>query len=722
MGIKKFKADLSPNKFKLKLFTHCLTTVISTLTTFPALAQITPDNTLGNSPSEVNSQSLNNLSIEGGVKNQSNLFHSFQEFNVNNGQKVIFANPQDVNNIITRITGNNTSNINGILGVNGLANLFFINPNGIIFGKDARLDVKGSFIGSTAESLIFSDDNIYSTVQPNNPALLKINVPLGLQYGNNPAVIQLKQANLEVKPGKTLGLIGGNINLDNAVIKAPGGTIQLGGLLASGTVNFNNDLIYFSFPDNVKLGDVSLINKSNIDVIAGGGGDILVNANNLSLNNSSFRAGIKDGLGNKDITAGDISINAKENINIDKDSNIRNILELNSLGNGGKIDIKTNNLFLKDSNILTNTGSVGKAGDITVEATNKLEVISSPQNIALGIRGRKGIFSRVERNGTGNGGNITVNASDIILSGIGGIDSGTSGLGNGGKVFIKGDRLKVIEGAAVSANTANFGNAGEISIKASEFIEVSNKISDSQFANLTGPPGGIVVDVRPRGRGNGGKISLETARLTVRDGAIIVAGSRGGGNAGDVNIIATELIEVTGRTKNDRNMYTSQIGTALQENSKGKQGGNLFLETKNLIVSDGAEIDVSTNNSGDSGNLTVIATESIVLQGLFEGIPSRLQAQVDKSGSGKGGDILVKTRNITLADGAQISAANLGKGTSGNVDILAGDAIDIAGSTVALEKLDIRTSEFVKDKTGKLFPSGIFSSFSRNRECRRFEY
>ncbi len=59
--------------------------------TFPALAQITPDNTLGNSPSEVNSQGLNNLSIEGGVKNQSNLFHSFQKFNVDNEQRVIFA-------------------------------------------------------------------------------------------------------------------------------------------------------------------------------------------------------------------------------------------------------------------------------------------------------------------------------------------------------------------------------------------------------------------------------------------------------------------------------------------------------------------------------------------------------------------------------------------------------------------------------------------------------
>jgi filamentous hemagglutinin family protein len=703
LSLKKLKSTF----LYLSLF-WSITTAISTLITSPALAQITPDTTLDNSPSKVNSQGLNNLLIEGGVKNQNNLFHSFQEFNINDRQQVFFANPQGIDNIITRITGNNPSNINGVLGVNGLANLFFINPNGIIFGKGSRLDVNGSFIGATAESINFSEGNIFSAVEPKNPALLKVNVPLGLQYGNNPAAIQLKEANLQVKPGRTLSLIGGNVSLENSTLKAPGGTIQLGGLLASGTVNLN-DLKSFSFPENVKLADVSLTNKSNIDVIASGGGDIFVNANNFSLNNSSFRAGIKDRLGDREAVAGDIYINATENINIDQDSNIRNILELNSLGSGGKIDIKTNNFFLKDSNILTNTGSIGDAGNITIEGANNLEVISSPKNIALGIRGRKGIFSRVERNGTGNGGNITVKAPDITLSGVGGVSSGNSGFGNGGKVFIESDRLKVIEGATVSANTVGSGNAGEILIKASEFIEVSNKISDSQFANLLGPPGGIVVDVRPQGSGNGGKISLETTRLTIKDGALVVAGSRGGGNAGDINIRATELIEVTGRSKNDRNMYTSQIGTALQENSTGKQGGNLFLETKNLIVSNGAEIDVSTNNSGKGGDLTVIASESVFLGGLYEGIPSRLQSQVDKNGSGTGGDILVQTGIINLKNGAQISAANLGKGNSGNVNIFA-DEINIAGSTLALEKLDIRTSEFVTDDTGNLFPSGIFSS------------
>ncbi|MEO0844147.1 MAG: filamentous hemagglutinin N-terminal domain-containing protein, partial [Cyanobacteria bacterium J06643_5] len=116
---KQLKIILSLKKLKLTLFylsSFCsITTAISTFVNLPASAQITPDTTLGNSPSKVNSQSLNNLVIEGGVRNQSNLFHSFQEFNINNRQQVFFTNPQGINNIITRITGNNPSNINGVL-------------------------------------------------------------------------------------------------------------------------------------------------------------------------------------------------------------------------------------------------------------------------------------------------------------------------------------------------------------------------------------------------------------------------------------------------------------------------------------------------------------------------------------------------------------------------------------------------------------------------------
>ncbi len=688
---------LSLTKLKLALL------YFSLLIVSPALAQVIPDNTLENSPSKVNSQNLTNVLIEGGVRNQNNLFHSFQEFNVNSGQQIRFANPQDVNNIITRITGNNPSNINGVLGVNGLANLFLINPKGIIFGKDSSLDINGSFIASTAESVIFSDGN-FSAVEPNNPALLKINVPLGLQLGKNAKPIQLQQANLEVKSGQALGLIGGNVNLENTTLKAPGGTIKLGGLLAEGTINLNN-LQSFGFPEDVKLADISLNNQSDIDVMDAGGGSIFVDANNFYLNNSNLRAGIKTGLGNTDAAAGNIDINAEGDINLNQNSNINNILEPNSIGEGGKIDIRANNFFLKDSNILTDTESSGNAGDLTVIAENTLEIISSPINITLGGEGRKGLSSRTEDNATGNGGNITINARDVTVSGIGGINSSTTSFGNAGNTIINAEKLNILEGAAVLSNTEKLGNAGEILIKASEFIEISNKLSDSRFANFRRPPGGIIADVRRGGTGNGGKITLETARLTVKEGAFITTDTKGRGNGGNITIKATELVEVVGFGDTPN----TQIVTEVRNNAAGK-GGNVSIETKKLIVANGGRINVGTSGSGDSGNLNLKATESIVLQGISDNNPSNIIAQVGITSNANGGNIIIETKNLTIQNGNQISASNLGRGNSGNIRIQATGEININGTFLTTESSERLVSESSQDGNLFLYPSGIFSS------------
>ena len=68
--------------------------------------------------------------IDGGAARGSNLFHSFSDFNVNAGQPVYFTNPVDIENILSRVTGNSISNIEDVLGVDGNANLFLLNPNG----------------------------------------------------------------------------------------------------------------------------------------------------------------------------------------------------------------------------------------------------------------------------------------------------------------------------------------------------------------------------------------------------------------------------------------------------------------------------------------------------------------------------------------------------------------------------------------------------------------
>ncbi|OLT63572.1 hypothetical protein BJP37_29995 [Moorena bouillonii PNG] len=192
----------------------------------PTLAQIIPDSTLGDENSQVTpNQTIRGAVadlIEGGAIRDSNLFHSFLEFNVGNGQRVYFANPDGITNILTRVTGSNLSQILGTLGVNGSANLFLLNPNGIGFGANSRLDVAGSFVASTADSAVFDNGFNFSASDPNAPPLLTINIPTGLQYGSNPGSVNVIGATLGIDTGQTMALLGGEVNLNGATVEVPG--------------------------------------------------------------------------------------------------------------------------------------------------------------------------------------------------------------------------------------------------------------------------------------------------------------------------------------------------------------------------------------------------------------------------------------------------------------------------------------------------------------------
>ena len=134
------------------------------LTPGAVTAQIIPDRTLGGENSRVirnrMTRGIRSDLINGGARRGSALFHSLREFNVPRGRGTYFVIPDGVRDIFTRITGKNPSRIFGTLGVIknpslgtlGNANLFLINPNGLIFYKDARLDMNGSFLGTTASS------------------------------------------------------------------------------------------------------------------------------------------------------------------------------------------------------------------------------------------------------------------------------------------------------------------------------------------------------------------------------------------------------------------------------------------------------------------------------------------------------------------------------------------------------------------------------------------
>jgi filamentous hemagglutinin family protein len=194
----------------------------------PAQAQITPDATLGTEASIVdrNVQIRGALGdrIRGGALRGANHFHSLSDFNVAGDQRVYFSNETSVENIITRVTGGNRSDIFGKLGVDGNANLFLINPNGIVFGQNAQLDIAGSFWAGTSDRVIFSNGESFGTTNPGVPALIEVNIPIGLQMGKNAPNIVRNDANLAT--GKDLRLTGSEV-ISNGALSAPQGQVSV---------------------------------------------------------------------------------------------------------------------------------------------------------------------------------------------------------------------------------------------------------------------------------------------------------------------------------------------------------------------------------------------------------------------------------------------------------------------------------------------------------------
>jgi len=236
-----------------------------------ALSQITPDGTLGNENSTVISTGAVDR-INGGATRGANLFHSFRDFNVGNRRSAYFTNPPGIENILSRVTGANSSSILGTLGVTGgNANLFLINPKGVIFGSNARLDVRGSFVGTTANAIELANGDVFNASAgerlPNQLLNVNPNAFLFNQIAAQPTIKNQSRSGLEVNPGRSLLLLGGNVSLDGGILQAPGGRVELGGLAGAGTVGLNGDgnSLSLSFPSEIARANVSLTNGALVD-------------------------------------------------------------------------------------------------------------------------------------------------------------------------------------------------------------------------------------------------------------------------------------------------------------------------------------------------------------------------------------------------------------------------------------------------------------------------
>jgi filamentous hemagglutinin family protein len=595
-----------------------------------ALAQIIPDSTLGSENSTVRSTGLVDQ-IDGGATRGANLFHSFQEFNIGNGRSAFFSNSPGIENILSRVTGANPSNILGTLGVSGSnANLFLINSNGIIFGQNARLDMGSSFVATTANAIAFpggGEFSLTSAVSPND-SLLTVN-PSALLFNSIAAQptnsIEIR-GTLAVDENQSLLLVGGNvsptatstgkISIQGGSLNAPGGRVELGGLLGVGTVGLNidgNDL-RLSFPNGITRTDVSLTNETQVNVHAAGGGSIIVNAQNLNLTGGSqLQAGINSPLGLPESKAGDIEIIASDTISFDGvgsnglSSGVFSTVERGAIGSGGNINITTESLSLTNGAVVSaETFAQGDGGSIRITASDTLSFDG------LGSNGlSSGLLTGTRTPANGEGGDITLTTNVLRLANGAVLSARTWNPYSGGNITVDTNNLELSGGGQLLTTAYSSGAAGNITVNATDDITISGSdpTFNERFVEQADPSkldqadaaSGVFADtIQIPGldpTGEGGNLRITTEQLIVREGGKVAVSTEGSGEAGDLWVQADSIrLDTAARLEAE---------TRSQQPDSPEGQGNITLLSQELVLRGGSNITTNATNTATGGNITI---------------------------------------------------------------------------------------------------------------------
>ncbi|AKG19937.1 two-partner secretion domain-containing protein [Calothrix sp. 336/3] len=679
-------------------------------TAFPVISAsaqtIIPDKTLPNA-SQV-TQNNNTLVITGGTQAGNNLFHSFQNFSIPENLTGYFNNALNVENIISRVTGKNISNINGIIRANGQANLFLINPQGIVFGEKATLNIGGSFLATTATSLKFADGKEFSTVISSEKPLLSVSTPLGLQFGKNPEKITNASISplidpitgdiikdddgtnvfggLQVALGKTIALVGGDIAFPGGLATVFSGRIDLGSVGDNSFVNIakNGNSWQLSYPGVVNYRDIQFSNFGNLTSYEGG--SIQVTGGNISLLSQAYI--LSKTLSNQN--AADIKIDANKLTLLDG-AEIYSITSEENKQNAADIKIDVNKLtLLNGGRILSSTSGDGNTGKINVTARDSIEARG-------GFIGEtwfpSGILTEVFKDAKGNAGSIQITTN----------------------------QLKIFAGAQISTTTFGKGNAGDMVVNAKDItISGSATNPDGSLYKEDGLAfsSGLYTAAEESSSGKGGNLLVVGDRLRLTNGGILQTATFSSGDAGNLTVKMYQLVEISG--KDAENIFPSGFFAASGGitgviagiiTATGK-GGNILLKTKELRVFDGAALAVGTinpNNQKGAGNLQINA-QKITLNNR-----GRLVAE---TASGQGGninitvkDLLLLRRNSQISTSAGVVDAG---GDGGNITINAKSGFIVAAP---LENSDIIANAF----TGKggaviIEAKNIFNLTPRTRQ------
>lgn len=646
----------------------------------------------------------------------SNLFHSFRQFNLNTGEIATFQSGANIQNILARVTGG-ASSIDGLIKTQGSsANLFLINPRGIVFGANARLDVGGSFVATTADSLKFPDGTEFSATNPQSAPLLAMNITPGLQYGPRQGTIS-NAGQLTVAAGKSLTLLGSTVT-NTGTLTAPGGRVEV-------------------------LGDrVALLGRSSIDVSAvGGGGTVLIGgdfqgkgsvpnaAQTVVAPTVSIRAdAIATGNGGTVIIWSDKSTRFYGNISARGG---------NEGGNGGFIEVSGKEAL--DYNGTVDAGaSRGTPGTFLLDPTN-IEIVAN--NGDTSNLGTVDEFSDPNLNG-----NVTrLNVSAINNATFDVVLQATNNITFSAPIDIErqGVKLTADAGNNLFVNANILTNSGNITLRAENGVFVAGATIDS---NKTDSPVESFVAIGGRRLVSINNDSLIRSRVTntsttkadtgaiaivSREGSVLIDNSEisttnlGGGVAGDVLITAKETVSLSNTTRifSTGNQGRILIGqsrfvdltparielsnSALRTNNNVPDsvpsglridaGGISLIADRAISLTDNSVISSSTFRLGNPG-IVLLGTEggTISLSGgsrVFTRIEPEGVAELTSNTEFAGGafnallgrptakiigSTFVQTGSLSISDDAFISATTLGTGNAGAVVILASDEVSLS--------------------------------------------